>query len=44
MGGGYCLPQSKLVSRAGAIIDVIAPEIEPDLRQLVGEVTGQLYS
>lgn len=37
----YCYRKANLLVKAGAIIDVIAPEIEPDLQQLVEKSQGQ---
>jgi uroporphyrin-III C-methyltransferase/precorrin-2 dehydrogenase/sirohydrochlorin ferrochelatase len=42
VGGGHiAYRKANLLVKAGAIIDVIAPEIEPDLQQLVEKSLGQ---
>ena len=42
VGGGHiAYRKANLLVKAGAIIDVIAPEIEPDLQQLVEKSQGQ---
>ena len=42
VGGGHiAYRKANLLVKAGAIVDVIAPEIEPELRQLVEQSTGQ---
>ena len=42
VGGGHiAYRKANLLVKAGAIIDVIAPEIEPELRQLVYKSMGQ---
>lgn len=41
-GGEIALRKSRLIAEAGAILRVVAPEIEPQLRELVERSGGQL--
>jgi uroporphyrin-III C-methyltransferase/precorrin-2 dehydrogenase/sirohydrochlorin ferrochelatase len=41
-GGEIALRKSRLIAEAGAVIRVVAPEIEPQLRELVERSGGQL--
>ena len=41
-GGEIALRKSRLIAEAGAVIRVVAPEVEPQLRELVERSGGQL--
>lgn len=43
-GGRIAYRKALLLAKAGACIDVIAPEVEPDLLELVHRTHGQYYS
>ncbi len=45
MGGGHiALRKATLLAKAGAIIDIVAPEIEEQLLQLVTAISGQHFA
>ena len=41
-GGEIALRKSRLIAEAGAILRVVAPEIEPQLRELIAKSGGQM--